>query len=173
MDEPDGRARYLDLALSGQVGAEVLAGGLPALPGSLTYEMTFPVAYWAAAGCGVVLFLHFRQWGDHVSPIAVAGTFLRDMAGRTGGRWSRTSARGWCVPNGRRHSWSPRWMRTAPFWAASHRAELQRPGGSKRDGNSGTGSPHARCRCIQSGLHRRRAGQGPLRIMRSACHSER
>lgn len=89
MDEPEGRSRYLDLALSGQVGAQVLADGLPALPGGLTYEMTSPVAYWAAAGCGVVLFLHFRQWDDHVSPIAMVGTFLRED-----GRW-RVSGRAW------------------------------------------------------------------------------
>jgi hypothetical protein len=66
-----------------ELGAEVLARGLPALPEVLTYQMSIPVAYWKASRCAVVLFLQFHQWADEVMPMVMMGTFSRDEE-----RWS-------------------------------------------------------------------------------------
>lgn len=72
-----------------ELGAEVLAGGLPALPEVLTYQMSVPVAYWKASRSAVVLFLHFRgrDFGlppagaapGEVTPMAMMVTFSLDQ----------------------------------------------------------------------------------------------
>jgi hypothetical protein len=76
-----------------ELGAEVLARGLPALPEVLTYQMSIPVAYWTASRSAVVLFLHFRQRDfevppagaahDEVTPMVMMVTFSLD-----GERWT-------------------------------------------------------------------------------------
>ena len=68
MHEPHDLPRYLVPGNSREIGVEVLAHGLPALPDELTYQMSFPIASWTAGRCAVVLFLHFRQLDDHSAP---------------------------------------------------------------------------------------------------------
>jgi hypothetical protein len=68
-----------------RTGGAVLEHGLPVLPDVLDYAMSVPVAFWAAAGCAVVVFLEFSSVhpGEVPQPRAKLKTFARE-----GDRWS-------------------------------------------------------------------------------------
>jgi hypothetical protein len=61
-----------------QTGITVLRHGLPPLPGTLTYQMAIPVAYWTARQSAVVLFLQFSRHRREQWPITVMATYSRD-----------------------------------------------------------------------------------------------
>jgi hypothetical protein len=83
MHESHDLPRYLVPGNSREIGVEVLAHGLPALPDELTYQMSFPIASWTAGRCAVVLFLHFRQLDDYMAPLVKMATYFRE-----GERWT-------------------------------------------------------------------------------------
>ena len=60
-----------------RTGIEVLRGGLPPLPGKLTYQMSIPVAYWTANLRAVVLFLGWEDEEEWFPEMTMA-TFTRD-----------------------------------------------------------------------------------------------
>ena len=67
-----------DLKNQQETGIEVLRSGLPDLPGTLTYEMSIPIACWEASSSAVVLFLRYlRIAGASPIPIATIGSFYR------------------------------------------------------------------------------------------------
>jgi hypothetical protein len=76
-------ATYLNRAHRRQIGAQVLVGGLPPLPGVLTYQMSIPLACWKADRCAVVLFLAFNEQGGRMWPKVTIGTYFRE-----GDHWS-------------------------------------------------------------------------------------
>jgi hypothetical protein len=61
-----------------ETGIEVLRSGLPDLPGTLTREMSIPIACWEASNSAVVLFLRYLKIaGASPIPIATIGLFYR------------------------------------------------------------------------------------------------
>jgi hypothetical protein len=69
-----------------RTGSNVLLGGLPALPGTLSYQMAIPMAYWSTPPHATVLFLRYRRQGADRSPVAVMGRFLKEN-----GQWKADS----------------------------------------------------------------------------------
>jgi len=60
---PDDLPPQFDPANLIRAGVDVLDHGLPDLPGTLSYKMAIPVAYWKAEQCAVLLVLRFSRHG--------------------------------------------------------------------------------------------------------------
>jgi hypothetical protein len=86
MDQAGELSRYLDRGQRRQIGAEVLARGLPVLPDGLTHQMSFPVACWTATRSAVVMFLAFREIEGEVLPVVITGTYVRAGQGWSASR---------------------------------------------------------------------------------------
>jgi hypothetical protein len=82
MSQPPALPPGFDPRWKHQAGIAVLEAGLPALPEVLDYQMSIPVASWAAGSCAVVLFLQFsRDDGGTVSPAVMMMRYTRDDDG--------------------------------------------------------------------------------------------
>jgi hypothetical protein len=73
-----------------RTGIEVLERGLPALPGTLAYQMAIPVAYWKAEQCAVVLVLRYASpWRTRPHPSQTMVVYSRASDGSwTPPRWT-------------------------------------------------------------------------------------
>lgn len=70
--------QHLDPKQRRQAGAKVLIHGLPPLQETLSYQISFPVAFWKASKSAAVLFLAFNEIDGKAWPRVTMGTFFRN-----------------------------------------------------------------------------------------------
>jgi hypothetical protein len=101
-----------------RTGIEVLERGLPALPGTFTYQMAIPVSYWKAEQCAVVLVLRYtRPWRSRPDATQLMVIYSRASDGgwrlssrtapKPASHWNRISVPGSSVPRSVANSKSP------------------------------------------------------------------